>query len=40
MKKKKEEKELPLVTSDILLKPVGEFSKEAFKDYGDYINMT
>lgn len=38
MKKKKEEKELPIVTSDILLKPVGEFSKEAFKDYGDYIN--
>jgi hypothetical protein len=38
-KQKENKKELPVITSEVLLqKPVGEFSKEAFKDYGDYIN--
>ena len=38
-KQKENKKELPVITSEVLLqKPVGEFSREAFKDYGDYIN--
>lgn len=38
-KSKENKKELPVITSEYLLqKPIGEFSREAFKDYGDYIN--
>ena len=38
-RKKKEDKELQVLKPrEVELKPIGEYSKEAFLDYGDYIN--
>jgi DNA gyrase/topoisomerase IV subunit A len=38
-RKKKEDKELQVLKPrEIELKSIGEYSKEAFLDYGDYIN--